>query len=130
MHNKKLINKWHPDLGYKLIGFDVPDENGLTFRYTGFDHCPVIFVSRSVAKYPWKSSEPVALAKIKVLNDGVYCTLYPWIGSKGDMVRESVYLGVPMIPMGAGKISESGVVESFMLKNILLNLEHDKRCFI
>jgi hypothetical protein len=124
------LGAWHPDLGYKLIEFGVPDKNGLIFKYTGFDYSSVIFVNYAIPKYPWVPAEPVALAKVKVLCDGVYCTLYPWVGGKGDLVRDAVHAGVTMSPMGAGKISESGLVETFVLKNILLNLEHDERCFI
>jgi len=117
---------------HRLIEFGVPNEDGLIVQRHDADASKeaICLLSEPSNEYKIKHEEIAGTARTIFMPDGLYVSVIPWPGSRGDLLRKAMQVGVEFIPCGTGGVDENGYVWDYKLLYFYLNLkkhEHTDR---
>lgn len=110
---------------HRLIEFGVPNEDGLVVLRHDVDAPKeaICLLSEPDNEYKIKREEIAGTARTIFMPDGLYVSVSPWPGSRGDLLRKSMQVGVEFLPCGTGGVDENGYVWDYKLLYFYLNIQ-------
>ena len=117
----------------RLIEFGAPDSDGLVIQRAETEAAlnTLCLLDLPVNDYNISHEEIAGTAHTMFMTDGIYVSITPWPGSRGDLMRHALNIGaVDILPVGTGCVGENDYVWNYRLLYIhlkLKNYEHTDR---
>ena len=113
----------------RIIEFGQPDEDGVIIqRHEASASKDVICVLKEPAnEYDIMHEEIAGIARTLFLHDGVYISVKPWPGARGDLLRHGLQVGLDILPVGAGCLDENGYVWDYRLLYLYSDIPTNKK---
>jgi len=132
MNKNEKITNWVELFGKaacRLIEFGTPDADGLVIQTSEVEASPdvVCVISTPDNDYNILREEIAGTAHVMFMTDGVYVSITPWPGSRGDMLRYALSVGaLDILPVGTGCVDENDYVWNYRLLYIYLKIKNNE----
>ena len=112
----------------RVLEFGQPDEDGVIVQQHEASASPDVLcvLNEPANAYDILHEEIAGVAKTLFLADGIYVSIKPWPGARGDLLRHGLQVGIDILPVGAGCLDKNGYVWDYRLLYLYSDVPNKK----